>query len=65
VWFVALWRIEVTFAELHAHLGFETQRQWSNKAIERTTPCLIGLFSLMVPGWVTLKPPMYNPAFCY
>jgi hypothetical protein len=39
---------EVTFEELRAHLGFETQRQWSDKAIERTTPCLFGLFSLVV-----------------
>jgi hypothetical protein len=38
----------VTFAELRAHLGFETQRQWSDRAIERTTPCLFGLFSLVV-----------------
>ena len=42
------WNIEVTFEELRAHLGFETQRQWSNLAIERTTPCLFGLFSLIV-----------------
>jgi hypothetical protein len=47
-WFVARWNIEVTFAELRAHLGFETQRQWSDKAIERTIPCLCGLFSLVV-----------------
>ena len=25
----------------------ETQRQWSDKAIARTTPCLLGLFSLV------------------
>ena len=35
-------------AELRAHPGFETQRQWSDKAIERTTHCLSGLFSLVV-----------------
>jgi len=35
-------------AELRAHLGFESQRQWSDKAIERTIDCLFGLFSLMV-----------------
>ena len=37
----------MTFEELRAHLGFESQRQWSDKAIERTTPCLFGLFSLV------------------
>jgi len=45
-WFVLRWSIEVTFEEARAHLGFETQRQWSDKAIARTTPVLLGLFSL-------------------
>jgi hypothetical protein len=48
MWFIVRWNIEVTFEELRAHLGFETQRQWSDKAIERTTPCLFGIFSLVV-----------------
>lgn len=38
--FVRRWRIEVTFAELRRHLGVETQRQYSDLAIERSTPCL-------------------------
>ncbi len=42
------WNVEVTFEELRAHLGFATQRQWSTPAIARTTPCLAGLFSLIV-----------------
>lgn len=48
IWFIARWNIEVTFEEVRAHLGFETQRQWSDRAIERTTPCLLGVFSLVV-----------------
>jgi len=48
-WFVQRWRLEVTFEEARRHLGIETQRQWSDKAIARTTPLLFGLFS-----WVTL-----------
>jgi hypothetical protein len=47
-WFVGRWNIEVTFEEIRAHLGFETQRHWSQRAIERTTPALFGLFSLVV-----------------
>jgi hypothetical protein len=47
-WFVGRWNIEVTFEEARAHLGFETQRQWSPRALGRTTPCLLGLFSLVV-----------------
>jgi hypothetical protein len=37
----------VTFEEVRAHLGLETQRQWSVLAIARTTPVLFGLFSLI------------------
>lgn len=47
-WVIARWNIEVTFEEMRAHLGFETQRQWSQNAINRTTPCLFGIFSLVV-----------------
>ncbi len=46
-WFVLRWRVEVTFQEARAHLGVETQRQWSDLAIARTTPALLGLFSLV------------------
>jgi len=31
-----------------AHLGIETQRQWSDLAILRTTPALLGVFSLVI-----------------
>jgi hypothetical protein len=41
------WRVETTFQELRTHLGVETQRQWSEAAIARTTPALLGLFSLV------------------
>ena len=46
-WFVSRWSIETTFQESRAHLGVETQRQWSDLAIARTTPALFGLFSLV------------------
>ena len=56
-WFVLRWQLEVTpyqvrgrlFQEARTHLGMETQRQWSDLAIARTTPILLGLFS-----WTTL-----------
>jgi hypothetical protein len=47
LWFVGRWSVEVTFEEARAHLGVETQRQWSKRAITRTTPILLGLFSLV------------------
>ena len=46
-WFVRRWAVEVTFEEVRRHLGVETQRQWSDKAIARTTPALLALFSLV------------------
>ena len=46
-YFILRWNLEVTFAETRAHLGVETQRQWSDKAIQRSTPLLMGLYSLL------------------
>ena len=64
-WFVLRWQLEVTFQEVRTHLGVETQRQWSDLAIARTTPALLGLFS-----WTTLAAPRvaktapHHPAHC-
>ena len=44
---VQRWSMEVSFEEARAHLGLETQRQWSDLAIARTTPVLLGLFSVV------------------
>lgn len=46
-WFIKRWQVEVTFAETRRHLGVETNRNWSDKAVNRTTPTLFGLFSLV------------------
>ena len=51
-WFVRRWQMEAGalwagFEEARRHLGVETQRQWTDKAIRRTTPVLLGLFSLV------------------
>ena len=46
-WSMMRWQLEVTFQEMRRHLGFETQRQWSDLAIRRTTPALLGMFSLV------------------
>jgi DDE superfamily endonuclease len=47
VFFKRRWQMEPTFRHAREHLGLETQRQWSDKAIARTTPALLGLFSLI------------------
>jgi hypothetical protein len=46
-WFVQRWSVETTFQEARQHTGLETQRQWSDLAIARATPALLGLFSLI------------------
>ncbi|MGB8930490.1 MAG: transposase [Anaeromyxobacteraceae bacterium] len=45
--FMRRWQMEPTFRHVREHLGVETQRQWSDQAIARTTPVLLGLFSLV------------------
>ncbi len=50
-WVVLRWSMETTFEETREHLGMETQRQWSDKAIQRTTPIVLGLFSIVT--WMT------------
>jgi hypothetical protein len=46
-WFVRRWTMEVTFEEARAHLGLESQRQWTAHAIARTTPALLSLYSIV------------------
>jgi hypothetical protein len=46
-WFLWRWQVEVSFQEVRAHLGVETQRQWSDLAIQRTTPVLLASFSII------------------
>jgi hypothetical protein len=50
------WSLEVTFEEGRAHLGIETQRHWSDRAIERSTPLLFGLYSLVTLFGRVLQP---------
>ena len=46
-WFVRRWQMESTFQEVPQRLGFETQRHWSELAVRRTAPALLGLFSMV------------------
>lgn len=74
-WFIQRWQLEVTHREVREHLGVETQRQWSDLAIARTTPILFGLYSLITllahalakRGKVTPRPSAWyvkpNPTF--
>ena len=52
-WYLLRWQVEVTF--VRAHLGVETQRQWSERAIARTTPALFGLFSVVTLAAILIE----------
>lgn len=47
-WLRQRWQGEVTFQEVQAHLGVETQRQWAALAILRTTPVLFARFAFVL-----------------
>ena len=69
------WAVETTFEQARAHLGMETQRQWNDRAIARTTPVILALFSLVTliahqltpnrphPGHTTAWYPKPKPTF--
>ena len=69
--FINRWSSETTCEESRAHLGLETQRQWSDRAIERTTPCLLGLYSVVAlrahalhpDGQVTVQGAAWYPQY--
>jgi hypothetical protein len=63
--FVKRWSIEVTFREVREHLGVETQRQWSNKAILRETPALFALYSIVILIGLQLRPVPIRTAAWY
>jgi hypothetical protein len=60
-WFIQRWSMEVTFEEVRAHLGFETQRQWNPLAVARSSPALLGLFSFVTLLAHTLSHPQPLP----
>jgi hypothetical protein len=59
--FMKRWSLETTFEEGRAHLGLETQRPWSDRAIERTTPLLLGLYRLVTLFGHALAPDGHLP----
>ncbi len=60
-YFLQRWSVETTFEEARAHLGMETQRQWNERAIARTTPVILALFSLVALIANRLAPKSASP----
>src|SRR5215470_3605085 len=48
--------VRTPFREVRPHLGLARQQQWSMLAIARSSPCLLGLFSLVVLMAHALRP---------
>jgi len=44
--------VEVTFHDAKQHLGFEEPQGWTRKAVERTAPTAMLLYSLIVLWFV-------------
>lgn len=64
-WYARRWTVEVTFHEVREHLGMETQRQWNDLAIARTTPVLLGSFALVTLLAHQLSPLTVNKTAWY
>lgn len=62
------WSLDVIFEESRAHLGIETQCQWSDRATRCLTPLLSGLYSLLALFGQVLHPagqvPVAQTAWC-
>jgi len=47
-WYAMRWSVEVTFHDSKQHLGFQEPQGWSRRAVERTAPLAMLLYSLVV-----------------
>jgi hypothetical protein len=47
-WYARRWAVEVTFQESKGHLGFQEPQGWTRRAVERTAPVAMLLYSLIV-----------------
>lgn len=54
--FMTRWSLEGNFEESRAHLGIETQRQWSDLVSERASPLLFGLSRVVARFGYALDP---------
>ena len=60
-WYAMRWSIEVTFHDAKQHLGFEQPQGWSRRAVERTAPMAMLLYSLIVLWFAESGHRLYEP----
>jgi len=63
-WYASRWSIEVSFHDSKQHLGFEEPQGWSRKAVERTAPLAMLLYSLIVLWFAREGHQFYQPLNC-
>ena len=63
-WYAQRWSIEVAFHDSKQHLGFEEPQGWSRKAVERTAPLAMLLYSLIVLWFAREGHRFYQPLKC-
>lgn len=63
-WYASRWSLEVAFHDSKQHLGFEEPQSWSRKAVERTAPLAMLLYSLIVLWFAREGHTAYQPLDC-
>lgn len=63
-WYAQRWSIEVAFHDCKQHLGFEEPQGWSRKAVERTAPIAMLLYSMIVLWFAREGHRAYQPLEC-
>ena len=63
-WYAQRRSLEVTFHDSKQHLGFEEPQGWSRKAVERTAPVAMLLYSLIVLWFAREGHRVYKPLDC-
>lgn len=60
-WYGMRWSMEQTFQESKGHLGFEEPQGWTRRAVERTAPTAMVLYSLIVLWFGVVGHREYRP----
>ena len=61
VWYAMRWSIEVAFQSSKTHLGFEEPQGWTRRAVERTAPTAMLLYTLIVLWFARCGHRHYHP----
>lgn len=63
-WYARRWSVEVAFHDSKQHLGFQEPQGWSRRAVQRTAPVAMLLYSLVVLWFAGEGHRHYQPLEC-